>query len=429
VAPHDLPGVLIDGGHAAETEGTGVSAYARLLATAACSLGRRVAWLRELTVAAGRDPLLREAAAHDRPPESTGPRRRLTTLGLMAEGVATGHVRPRRVPATGAVAPEFGVAPPVDALGATRLFRRAHYRHMLLRRLTRVAMPEAFGILHLSAPLPLRPARGALVTTIHDLIPLRLPWATPDNKAEFLARLRALVAGSAMVTTVSEASRRDIIELLGAAPDRVAVTPIASRLARLGPGESALTPAVLGRYGLEAGRYALFVGAIEPKKNLRRLIEAFLDVDCDWPLAISGRRAWMWERELAGLEAALAPPARERVRFLGYVAEEELRHLHAAAGFLAIPSLLEGFGIPALDSMRFGRPVLASRTPALEETCGPAALYVDPRSRADIRAGLARLVSDAGLRAELGRLGEEQARRFTPERFAAALAEVYSKIA
>lgn len=418
--------VLIDAGYAGAARGTGVSNYARLLAQGVEAGGREVLWLTDRG-GRGRDRLADEAEAADVPAAERGLRAQLGTLRRMAGGLIQARAVPREIARSGAVLDREGLGDQAR-LASPDLFARAHYRHMLLRQFTQLSPPLPVDIVHLTAPLPLAPQTGRLVTTIHDLIPIRLPWTTPDNKQEMTARLRGCVRRSDLITTVSEASRRDIIEILGADPGRVAVTPLASLLEPFRPNEPDGLARALDRFGLTPEGYILFVGAIEPKKNLRRLIEGYLDAGCDMPLVLAGGKAWMWEQEIGWIDEALGPAARQRIRLPGFVSAQDLAALHAGASFLAMPSLYEGFGLPALDAMRAGRPVLASATPSLEETCGEGAHYVDPFSRSDIASGIARLASDAGYRARIGEAGRIRAGSFTRERFAASLDAAYAKL-
>ena len=151
---------------------------------------------------------------------------------------------------------------------------------------------------------------------------------------------------------------------------------------------------------------------MKPHKNLGRLLEAFAAVTGDIPhdLVLAGRRRGFLtgDREVANLAEGLA----ERVRFTGFLEADELRRAVAGAEALVLPSLYEGFGLPAVEAMACGRPVLAARAGALPEVCGEAALYCDPRDRRDIAAGLRRLAGDPELAARLAAAGHRHARRF-----------------
>lgn len=418
--------VLIDAGYAGAARGTGISNYARLLAQSVEANGHEVLWLTDQG-GRGRDRLGDEVEASDTPPAEQGLRAKLGTLRHMAGGMLQAKAVPREIARSGAVL-DRGDLGNRTQFASPDLFARAHYRHMLLRQFSQLSLPQTVDITHLTAPLPLAPLTGRLVTTIHDLIPIRLPWTTPDNKQEITARLRGCVRRSDLITTVSEASRRDIIAILDADPARVAVTPLASMLEPFERREPDALAGALERFGLTPEGYILFVGAIEPKKNLRRLVQAYLDSGVEHPLVLAGGRAWMSEQEIGWIDEQLDPQTRSRIRLLGYVDAADLAALHAGASFLAMPSLYEGFGLPALDAMRAGRPVLAAATPSLEETCGGGACYVDPLSRSDIAAGISRLVSDRQYRSELGEAGRRQAAGFTTGRFEASLAAAYERL-
>ena len=264
--------------------------------------------------------------------------------------------------------------------------------------------------------------------TIHDLVPIRLPYTTQDNKREFIDRVRMSMKLADVVVTVSEASRRDIVELLGADPAKVVVTWQTSDIAPLTAAERLTVSSALSRYGLQEDGYALFVGAIEPKKNLRRLIEAFFDADSTMPLALVGPKAWKWRQEVGEVQDSMGAEARGRLRILGHVASEDLRRLYAGARMLVFPSLYEGFGLPVLEAMRMGCPVLASGAGGLSEVCGEAALITDPLDRVDMTRKIARLLGDRILRDELRAAGLVQALRFSPEAYDQRLREAYGLI-
>jgi glycosyltransferase involved in cell wall biosynthesis len=419
--------VLIDGVYRHEAQGTGISAYSRTLGVGLEKLGADVSWLSGAEAPGKAGKLADEVALADPPAPARGPRRYVQTALRMGQGIATARMTARKLGGAGVVLAD----PAAPRAGATYLapglFVKAHYRHMLLREFAEVRVPDEVDVLHLSAPMPVKMKGVKTVTTIHDLVPIRLPWTTPDNKSEFIQRVRTNAKLSDLIVTVSEASKRDIVEILDIDPAKVAVTWQPSDLAPLTAQERDSIPRVLGKFGLSPQGYALFVGALEPKKNLRRLIEAFLETDTGIPLVIVGRRAWLWESDAAFIET-LGDKAKARLNFLGYVGREDLRRLYAGAQMFLFPSLYEGFGLPALEAMTAGCPVVTSNAASLPEVCGDGALYADPLDRDDIRAKIEQLMRDPGLRTALGEAGRAQAKRFSFDTYVAKLGEAYGKL-
>jgi glycosyltransferase involved in cell wall biosynthesis len=310
-------------------------------------------------------------------------------------------------------------------------------------------------VLPLGAPLR---RRTRTVVTIHDLGYLRFPEAHTSAQRLYL-RLSTLWSARAAsrLIAISAATRDDLVRFTGVRPEKIAV--IHHGLSpRFRPASGAAIMAALRRYGITAsaheptasaqhadtpaqhagasghagagdpvGRpYVLYVGTIQPRKNLVRLIEAFTQTlqmtdpnlqcaICNLQFVIAGKRGWLTESiEQRVAELGLA----ERVRFIGYVVDEDLPALLSGALAFVLPSLYEGFGMPVLEAMACGTPVLASNTSALPEVAGDAALLVDPTDTAVIAAGLARLAADAGLRAELRARGLARAAQFTWDRCA-----------
>lgn len=420
--------VLVDGLYRFEAQGSGISTYARTLGEGLDALGCNVSWLAGSAVAGGKaDALYDEVALADRPPQLSGLRKRAQTLRRMREGLTSANATARRLVHARAVLADEGSYPSNNVFLAPDVYVKAHYRHMLLRQFTEIRAVGKVDVLHLTAPLPIRMAGVKTVTTIHDLVPIRLPWTTPDNKSEFIDRVRTSAQFSDLIITVSEASKRDIVEILDVDPNRIAVTWQPSDLAPLTDEERAHLPRALSRFGLTQQGYALFVGAIEPKKNLRRLIEAFLETDSDMPLVIVGRKAWMWENEIGFIDT-LSAAARSRLRFLGYTGRDDLRRLYAGAQMFLFPSLYEGFGLPPLEAMNAGCPVLVSNRGSLPEVCGDGALYADAMDRNDIRRRIEQMMGDDGLRASLAVAGRKRAAAFSMEAYVAALASAYARL-
>lgn len=420
--------ILLDAKHTDQRHGTGISTYARNLAAGVRALGHSVSWLSGASAPRTPDPLADAVSLSDAPPEARGLRLQAATAGHMLGAVTSPKANARWVPNEGLTLDRPGYSRTGETYLASNLFVRAHYRHMLLRQFTEVRIPVPMDVLHLTGPLPVKMNGVRTVTTIHDLIPIRAPWTTPDNKAEFIDRVRTAARISDLIITVSETSKADIVQILGVDPDKVAVTYQPTELQPLGPGERSALPRTLHRYGLKEDEYALFVGALEPKKNLRRLIEAFLEVDTSLPLVVVGPRSWMWEEELAPLNATLGDEARKRLRILGFLPSDDIRMLYGGARAFLFPSIYEGFGLPALEALALGRPTLVSQIGALKEVCGDAAVYVDPLDRKDIRDRIGSILHDASLRASLSRRAADQARKFSFEAYVNRLKTAYAKL-
>ncbi|MBU6320634.1 MAG: glycosyltransferase family 4 protein [Alphaproteobacteria bacterium] len=423
------PTVLIDGDVGRLRRGSGLSTYARTLSTILESLGMRAGSLIGSPAPKRGDELLDAVSAADTQPSTSGVRQRTETLFRMVDGLSSPVARARRLPdlAVSLNPTEWnGLGP--DYL-APNLFRNAHYRHMFLRQFTEVHTTDPVDILHLTSPLPIQMRNVKTVTTIHDLIPIRLPQTTTDNKAEYVSRVRTSVKNSDLIVTVSEFSKREIVEILNVDPEKVVVTYQPPTIAPLTEDENSTLASRLFKYGLDKDGYLLFVGAIEPKKNVRRLIEAYLEVDTACPLVLAGPMAWLWKEEIGDLDTVLGDAARRRIRILGYVSRADLRWLYAGARGFAFPSLFEGYGLPPLDALNMGVPTLVSNTSSLPEVCGDAALYVDPYDRSAITAGLERILEDQDLRDKLRCEGPRQASLRSLSDYREALARTYACLA
>jgi glycosyltransferase involved in cell wall biosynthesis len=274
--------------------------------------------------------------------------------------------------------------------------------------------------------------RTPSVVTIHDCIHLLFPQYLTKPFALNYARamMGSAIRRSALVFTVSEASRSDILRFYPEAdPERVEVVPNAIDEAILEhPGEEEMER-VRERYQIR-GRFVLYAGNIKPHKNLDRLIAAFGALKQrggfeDVKLLIIGDEINRYASLRRRMEAA---GVRQDVRFFGFVPERTLAALYRLASVFAFPSLYEGFGLPPLEAMACGTPVLTSKISSLPEVVGDAALLVDPYSVDDIAHGLARLLDDEALRAELVARGRVRVGHFSWERSVAAIHAAYLKV-
>jgi len=274
----------------------------------------------------------------------------------------------------------------------------------------------------------LRPFHGPRVLTVHDISHLRYPGFHPAERVRHLEkRLPASLRQADQVITVSMFSKKEIVNVLGVPPEKVTPIPLGVDPA-CRPRNAGETAPFMDKWGLAHGRYLLVVATMEPRKNLPRLVRAFSELPETlrrrFPLVIAGAPGWgprFHPAELPALEA------KGQIRRLGYVSDGELPLLYAGAGGFAFPSLYEGFGLPPLEALASGVPVLAAGVASLPEVVGDAALLVNPEDTADIRRGLHRLLTDADFRARAGRAGPVQAAGFTWDKCVTDTIAVYAR--
>jgi len=278
---------------------------------------------------------------------------------------------------------------------------------------------------------PVRPCKA--VVTIHDVIHLLFPEYLPFKPALYYAKLMLrLAAHSARrVITVSECSRQDIIRHLNVPPWKVVVIPnaINDQFKQLPAGLAA--GFVEQEFGLD-GRYILYVGSLSPHKNTTRLLYAFHRALAALPpeklpvrLVMVGHRPRQQD-EIA--TAAEKLRLGDNLRLIGQVSARALTHLYNAASVFAFPSLYEGFGLPPLEAMACGTPVVASAAPSLSEILGDAYLRVDPFDIDDIARGLLRVLNDDALASQLRRAGLQRVSRFSWRDSARRTLQVYHDV-
>jgi glycosyltransferase involved in cell wall biosynthesis len=237
------------------------------------------------------------------------------------------------------------------------------------------------------------------VTTFHDLFVMTGDYSSPDFRARFIDQARRAAMNSDAIIAVSRFTASQVETLLHVPADRIRVVTHGVRI----PSQSA-TP---------REKLVLFVGAIQRRKNVARLIKAFERLPDPWRLALAGAPDGFGAVE--ELSAVKQSPRRAAIDVLGYVSSADLENLYRRASIFAFPSLDEGFGMPILDAMAHGVPVIASNTSAMPEVAGDAALLIDPRDTEALTGALLQLVDNDALRDDLIGRGLARARQFTWE--------------
>jgi glycosyltransferase involved in cell wall biosynthesis len=306
----------------------------------------------------------------------------------------------------------------VDYLGAD--VRKVWWEQVTWPRLAAAGGADVAHVPYWAPPLVKRGA-APLVVTIHDLIPLILPeYVTSPLVRLYNALVSAAARRADAILVDSEASRRDVARRLRVPAERVEVVYLAPDEAVLEPVPPARVEAVKAKYGL-SDPIIFYLGGLDRRKNVAALLRALaaLPPDIDWTLAISGRLPRHNPRlfpDLPRIADELGLGA--RVRFLGFVPDDDKPAMYRAATCFAFPSIYEGAGLDPLEALACGTPVICSNRSSLPEYVGDAALLVDPNDLLALSGALARVLTDADLRAELARRGPEQAARFSWDRTA-----------
>jgi glycosyltransferase involved in cell wall biosynthesis len=422
--------------------GTGIATYARHLSQAARTLGYSTQALVGINANVDRlDPVLGEIQLYDAPPDKN---LRWLTWPRIAKDFVIGApfgITPFRLPSQGLVIqPSPGqFAAFDDTFAAPFLFDRGRMHFRRWKRFADVKPPSTPDLFHATHPTPLKIEGCPNIVTIHDIVPLRLPYATLDDKKYTLNLLRALCRKADHIVTVSEFSKHDIMSFFGLPEDRITNTyqsvSIPEKIAKR--GETEIAADLHYGFELEPGGYFLFFGAIEPKKNVQRLIHAYSASGVKAPLLIVGALGWQYERDVELIDDERFTHfvidgqriiRRKRVHRLPYTPFPQLVSLIRGARGVIFPSLYEGFGLPVLEAMSLGAPVITSNVSSLPEISGDAALLVDPTDTDALSDAIRTLDADADLRAELSRRGRERAEFFSPEKYAQRLDALYRRI-
>jgi glycosyltransferase involved in cell wall biosynthesis len=296
------------------------------------------------------------------------------------------------------------------------------------RRLLWNGWPRSVDLFH---GLNLRidsPRYRRTVATFHDLFVMTGDYSTPEFRRRFTEQARTAAERSDLIITVSRFTAGQVHELLGVEPSRIRVIPHGAT-ARVPQASARIAQTVIPSRDRKGAvlpeQMILFVGALQRRKNIVRLVEAFEATAPSWKLVLAGSLGFGADEILARIEHS---PRKADIQTPGYVSVTILEELFQRASVFAFPSLDEGFGMPVLDAMASGVPVLTSNASALREVSGNAALLVDPNDVAAIAVGLRRLTEDQGLRNELIRKGLERSKEFTWENAVEQTWNVYREL-
>ncbi|MBN1268357.1 MAG: glycosyltransferase family 4 protein [Kiritimatiellae bacterium] len=276
------------------------------------------------------------------------------------------------------------------------------------------------------------PRRIRTVITVHDLLyfPIAGVYISEYLPADVLyMRLffRRSVRRADTIVAVSENTRRDLIRLFQAPPDKIRAIPHGVEMPRPEQVSKSRTEEVRRKYGLDKP-YIFYSGSLSPRKNMARVVEAFAGIADRVPhdLVVTAGKSW---KDEAVFEAAAKYGLPSRFKRLGTVPGDDLPALYAAADLFVYVSLYEGFGMPILEAMACGCPVLASNTSAMPEAAGEAAVLVDPRNTAAIGDAMLKILTDPGLAGNLREKGTRRAQECTWARTAQGLVEAFGAAA
>jgi glycosyltransferase involved in cell wall biosynthesis len=329
-----------------------------------------------------------------------------------------------------------GLFPPADNFARREVRLRERWLAVLWHR-AKIPLPAEW----LSGPIdlfhspdfvlpPLRRARGIL--TVHDLAFLMRPECADARLRAYLEEVvPRSVRRADFIIADSENTRNDLVVLLGVPPSAVSVVPggVEERFAPV--TDAAELQAARQRLGVGDAPFILAVGVLEPRKNLNRLMDAFgilkqRGAPADLKLVLAGGHGWLVE---GILDHHAASRVRDDILLPGFVPDDLLPAIYSAANVFAFPSLYEGFGLPILEAMACGTPVVASRASCLPEVAEGAAVMVDPNDPEEIASALEQALTDEHLRGELKARGRARAAEYTWHRAAQQLLRVYQKVA
>ncbi|WP_256889816.1 glycosyltransferase family 4 protein [Acidomonas methanolica] len=420
--------VGIDGYNLALQRGTGIATYTRVLSHALAGMGASVDVLYGLNLPRSTSNSRMEDLFFDRlGKEESWSRGRFPRVSWWRETMrdlshpaaalvpVTRHDRKKQIPSVDRI------------LNIPGLFRRAAGHFKTTGRLLRIRIPHPPTLMHWTFPLPIMVDGIPNIYTVHDLVPLKFPHMVMGSKTFHFNLLNRLCMEADALCVVSEATRKDVLSFFPESEQKIHNSYQSIDINTLrGAQHHASQDMIRNELGLNPDEYFLFCGSIEPKKNIGRLVAAFLASESSRKLVISSAMSWKSENDVKLIERGVSLG---RIQCLDYVSHATLQALMINARALLFPSITEGFGLPVLEAMALGAPVLTSNEGALAEITGGAALGVEPYSISAIEAAIMRLDHDDMLCAELRERGRARAEFFNLGRYQERLRSLYSATA
>ncbi|HNC91426.1 MAG TPA: glycosyltransferase family 1 protein [Pseudomonadales bacterium] len=430
--------IMVDGRNLGLEKGTGVSTYARNLSHCLHEMGYGVDVLYGNRAAPGMSDLMKEITFFDDNLRKTPAVLRVLNTAKDLFRTPFGF-NATRVPITGKVISDTFKSrlPYFDHIeNSPNIFTKAHNVFGVFKQLNKIYPEQKPDLMHWTYPLALRVPGVPNIYTLHDLVPLRLPYTTLDNKRRYFRLVSAIARRADHIVTVSETSKRDIMELLGVPEERITNTYQSVHIPEkyVDKPEEVVQREIEGTFGLGYKNYYLFWGSIEPKKNIGRMIEGYLASGVEAPLVVVGAQAWKSEEELKLLnEGAMRDRGgsetsiKRKVIRLSYVPFPLLVSLIRGAKATVFPSLYEGFGLPVLESMLLGTPVIAANTASLPEIAGESAILINPYDSQEIARAIRVLDVDDTIREGYASAGRIQGLKFSKEAYCERLSSIYKR--
>lgn len=285
---------------------------------------------------------------------------------------------------------------------------------------------DGFDLVHCTTPYgTFMPCRYRNLITVCDVTPLLFPGTHGRlNVWHHRYALPAILKRADRIITISECSKRDIVRIYNIPEEKISVTLLAA--------DSCYRPVPEGRPSARVAAvpvpYILNVGTLEPRKNLTGLIRSYAAArrnGVEHKLVIAGAKGW-GESSIAGLIKELG--VHDSVLFCGFIEDADLPHLYAGADFFVYPSLYEGFGLPVLEAMACGTPVITSGVSSIPEVAGDAGILVDPRSELELASAITRMAGDRELRENMRGRGLQQAAKFNWESTVKETLQIYDEV-